>query len=183
MHNTKTKPNSKDQSTPLSPTEHRRRQAVVQLVYHVTDYNMSVRHPSLTPVERLSRQILLLLHHATRPVTDTHVFRTLRIPTSLGREALAQLRTEQCITPITQATTIDITLTGRIRAQQATTWTDQLLSFIPQASSRALREIHDSLVQCLKRQRETPARRTEHSISSPPRRTLSTTSDRTTAHA
>mgnify|MGYP001431567171 CR=1 FL=1 len=190
MHNTTTRTNTKDHPTAPSPTRHRTRQDVVHLVYQLTDYNLTVRLPSLTPIERLSRQMLLLLHHATRPVTDAHVFNTLRVPTSMGRAALAQLLTEQCIPPTTlptsrttRATTVDITLTGRIRAQQMTTWTTQLLRFIPQASPRALRELHHSLMICLNRQRQTPPPRTYRSISTPPRRTLSTTPHRTTAHA
>ena len=192
MHNTTTRSTGNTLSATLSQKRKQTRQAALHLIHQITEYNLSVRHPTLTPIERLGRMMLLILHHATRPVTDAHLCTALHVSPIMGQAALARLQYEHYITPTTKdtsrttrATTVDITLTGRVRAQRDTSWTTVMLQFIPHASPRALREFHRSLARCLRQAQQTaPVRRPLLPVTTAPsRRTPSSPHHRTTALA
>ena len=139
-----------------SHTHRNLRQHLIVLVRKITHFNLAILHPSLTPVELVSQHILLILHHAKHPLTAEQLIEQLHVSTTVVHAAVKLLYTEQTIIPYTetgapQSPALAITLTGRIRAQQLTSWTDLLLRFIPEATPHALKDLHQSLLACLGR--------------------------------
>lgn len=166
MHHLITITSTNSPDSARAHTHHQLRAQLIRLVRTITHLNLTVAQPSLTPLELLSQQLLLVLHHADRPLTAQELGAQLLADPADVDTALARLLTDQMLIPYTSETpsqdpTFDITLTGRIQAQVLTSWTELVILFITAATPQALRDLQQSLQACLTTRHDTlPLHRT-----------------------
>ena len=141
-----------------SPSHHTLRQHLIVLVRKIAQFNLNEVNPSLTPIELLSRHMLLTLHQADHPLTSSELIEELHVSATAVEAALDRLRADQTIIPYTPTTSsqipaVEITLEGRVRAHALTSGTDLLIRFVAHASPDALLDLQHSLLACLTRRR------------------------------
>lgn len=147
-------------NSPQCRSHYALRQYLIVLLRKINHFNLNAAHPSLTAIQLLSVQILLVLHHADHTPTFDDLMNQLHVSGTALHASLDDLQHEQAIilhrlAKSTQIHRIEITLEGRIRAQPLSSWTDLLIRFVDHATPTVLNELHHGLLASLSRRRNT----------------------------